>query len=328
MFTSRRSASQSSAFVFAAEVLSSRKTSFLAVAAVAALMAAVPATRAAGTLDPAKPEDALLLNRKMTCSLEDGQTVIHWWRGSMLSRVPGEPNRLLFNVHGMNMRQCRVKQDPVRGFCYRSVSREVMFYLDPVTNEMARRWKSPWSNEEVDVVHVANDPVNARDWYCSRDKDGKPVDRSDNLTFKDDLLLEGGGAARLFYKSPLAGEYQDYVGGTYHAMEFGTSAALASEALDATDSELQDTLISWVRISRWLPWMKMGDRDGLVVFHTAGMRLDDWEQLPEVVRREVDTRYPSYKAPPPLDDLRPNETSWTVFKKFIDERRAKESPAN
>lgn len=103
---------------------------------------------------------------------------------------------------------------------------------------------------------------------------------------------------------------------------------MASEALDATDSELQDTLISWVRISRWLPWMKMGDRDGLVVFHTAGMRLDSWEQLPEVVRREVDTRYPSYKAPPPLDDLRPNETSWTVFKKFIDERRAKESPTN
>ena len=246
----------------------------------------------------------------------------------MWARVPGEPNRLLFNVHGMNMRQCRVKQDPVRGFCYRSVSREVMLYLDPVTNEVVRRWKNPWSSEEVDVVHVANDPVNARDWYCSRDKDGKPVDRSANLSFKDDLLLEGGGAARLFYKSPLAGEYQDYVGGTYHAMEFGTSAASAREALDAGDSELQDTLISWVRISRWLPWMKMGDRDGLVVFHTAGMRLDSWEQLPEVVRREVDTRYPTYKAPPPLDDPRPNETSWTVFKKFIDERRAKESPAN
>ena len=306
-----------------------RTLTTITVAALSLLVAGTAS--AAGTeqpLDPANADDQLRIQVKMSCSLVEGTPTLYWWSGRVWARVPGEPNRLLFNVHGMNMRQCRVKQDSVRGFCYRSVSREVMFYLDPVTNEVARRWKSPWSGEEVDVVHVANDPVNARDWYCSRDTDGKPVDRSDNLTFKDDLLLEGGGAARLFYKSPLAGEYQDYVGGIYHAMEFGTSAALASEALDATDSELQDTLISWVRISRWLPWMKMGDRDGLVVFHTAGMRLDSWEQLPEVVRREVDTRYPSYKAPPPLDDLRPNETSWTVFKKFIDERRAKESPTN
>jgi hypothetical protein len=301
----------------------------ITVAALSLLAAgAASAAGKAQPLDPANADDQLRIQVKMSCSLVEGTPTLYWWSGRMWARVPGEPNRLLFNVHGMNMRQCRVKQDPVRGFCYRSVSREVMLYLDPVTNEVVRRWKNPWSSEEVDVVHVANDPVNARDWYCSRDKDGKPVDRSDNLSFKDDLLLEGGGAARLFYKSPLAGEYQDYVGGTYHAMEFGTSAASASEALDAGDSELQDTLISWVRISRWLPWMKMGDRDGLVVFHTAGMRLDSWEQLPEVVRREVDMNYPTYKAPPPLDDPRPNETSWTVFKKFIDERRAKESPAN
>jgi hypothetical protein len=301
----------------------------ITVAALSLLAAgAASAAGKAQPLDPANADDQLRIQVKMSCSLVEGTPTLYWWSGRMWARVPGEPNRLLFNVHGMNMRQCRVKQDPVRGFCYRSVSREVMLYLDPVTNEVVRRWKNPWSSEEVDVVHVANDPVNARDWYCSRDNDGKPVDRSDNLSFKDDLLLEGGGAARLFYKSPLAGEYQDYVGGTYHAMEFGTSAASAREALDAGDSELQDTLISWVRISRWLPWMKMGDRDGLVVFHTAGMRLDSWEQLPEIVRREVDTRYPTYKAPPPLDDPRPNETSWTVFKKFIDERRAKESPAN
>jgi len=173
-------------------------------------------------------------------------------------------------------------------------------------------------------MQVANDPVNARDWFCSRDKDGKPIDRSEGLFFKDDLLLEGGGAARLFYQNPQAGEYQDYVGGACHAMEFGTTTASAKEALDTKDTELEDAVISWGRISRWLPWMKMGDRAGLVVFHTAGMRLDFWDQLPEVVRREVESSYPTYKAPPPLDDPRPNETSWTVFKKFIDAQRSKD----
>jgi len=28
-------------------------------------------------------------------------------------------------------------------------------------------------------------------------------------------------------------------------------------------------------------------------------------------------RYPSYLEPPPLNDERPNETSWTVFKKKL-----------
>ena len=279
----------------------------------------------ARTLDPTNADDQMRMQVKMSCSLVEGKPTLYWWSGRMWARVPGEPNRLLFNVHGMNMRQCRTREDPVRGFCYRSVSREVMFYLDPVTNEVVRRWKNPWSGEEVDVVQVANDPVNARDWFCSRDQDGKPLDRSEGMFFKDDLLLEGGGAARLFYKNPLAGDYQDYVGGAYHAMEFGTTAVSAKEALDATDTELQDAVISWARISRWLPWMKMGDRDGLVVFHTAGMRLDSWDQLPEVVRREIETHYPIYKVPPPLDDPRPNETSWTVFKRFIDERRSKEA---
>ncbi len=283
--------------------------------------------KAAGTYDPANVDDQLRVSIKMACSLVEGTPTLYWWSGRMWARVPGEPNRLLFNVHGMNMRQCRTKQDPVRGLCYRSVSREVMFYLDPVTNEVARKWKNPWSGKEVDVVHVANDPVNARDWICARDKDGKPIDRSEGQFIKDDMLLEGGGAARLFYKNPLAGEYQDYVGGAYHAMEFGTSAVSAKEAMNARDTELENAVLSWGRISRWLPWMEMGDRDGVVVFHTAGMRLDSYEQMPEVVRREIELNYPTYRNPPPLDDPRPNETSWTVFKKYIDEKRAREAAA-
>jgi hypothetical protein len=167
--------------------------------------------------------------------------------------------------------------------------------------------------------------VNARDWFCSRNEKGEPREAGGGAFQKDDLILEGGGAARLFYKNPLAGDYQEYVGGTYHAMEFGTSAVAAREALDAKDNELQDAVISWGRISKWLPWMEMGDREGVVIFHTAGMRLDSYEQMPEVVRKEIELNYAQYREPPPLDDARPNETSWTVFKRYIDAKRAQES---
>jgi hypothetical protein len=286
-------------------------------------IAALAATK--GNLDASNPDDAFKIQVKMSCSLVEGADTLYWWSGRMWSRVPGEPHRHLFNVHGMNIRQCKTKTDPVRGFCYRSVSREVMFYLDPQTNEVVRKWKNPWTGKEVDVVHVANDPVNARDWFCSRNEKGEPREAGGGAFQKDDLILEGGGAARLFYKNPLAGDYQEYVGGTYHAMEFGTSAVAAREALDAKDNELQDAVISWGRISKWLPWMEMGDREGVVIFHTAGMRLDSYEQMPEVVRKEIELNYAQYREPPPLDDARPNETSWTVFKRYIDAKRAQES---
>ena len=95
------------------------------------------------------------------------------------------------------------------------------------------------------------------------------------------------------------------------------------ELTGKSDSELQDTRISWVRISRWLPWMKMGDRDGVVIYHTAGKRASNgYAELPEPLASELKKNYPIYLAPPPLDDTRPNETTWTVVKKAVDKKRA------
>ena len=39
-----------------------------------------------------------------------------------------------------------------------------------------------------------------------------------------------------------------------------------------------------------------------------------------LLRSVLTSRYPSYFEPPPLDDARPNETSWTVFRKHLEDR--------
>lgn len=276
-------------------------------------------------LDPNNPDDLFRIQVRMSCSLTDGKPTLYWWSGHMYARTPGEKDRLLFDVHGMNVRQCQTKVDPVRGFGYKSVSREVMFYIDPATGQISRTWKNPWTGKDVEVVQVANDPVNLGRWVFTRDEAGKVIDRSGGLFVKDELMLEGGDAARLFYKNPLAGDYQEYVGGWYHAMEFGSTAVTLKDALDADSPELADAVLSWGRISKWLPWMEMGDREGVVIFHTAGMRLDNYSQLPKVVRDEIELNYPQYKEPPPLDDARPNDTSWTVFKRHVEKKRAAEA---
>ena len=56
-----------------------------------------------------------------------------------------------------------------------------------------------------------------------------------------------------------------------------------------------------------------------------GKKLESWDQLPDVMKKEIAANYPEYAAPPPVNDTRPNETSWTYMKKIIDSR-PKEQP--
>ena len=276
----------------------------------------------AETLDVTDPDQALLAGNKLICANEPGEVSLYWWQGVVYSRIPGEKDRHLFDVQGMNVRQCGRFEDEVRGLGFRSVSREVMLYLHPETGEVLDTWENPWTGETVEVVHVHNDPVNSRAVNWSRDEEGEP-----RATFEPDLVingtvLRGGGAARLFYNNPLAGDYQDFEGGKYHATEFLTMAYPLEDALNAEATAIQDAVISWGRISGWLPWMKMRGRSGILVHYTHGMRLFDWADLPQVLREEIETNYPVFLAPPPVDDDRPNETTWTVFKRIVDDKRA------
>ncbi len=273
-------------------------------------------------LDVSDPNQALLASNKLFCDNEPGKSSLFWWQGSAWSRIPGEKDQHLFNVQGMNIRQCAKFEDPVKGVGFRTVSREIMLYLDPETNEILRTWTNPWTGEAVEVMQVNNDPVNSRAPSFARNEDGTPRARFEPALEINGTGLQGGGAALLFYNNPLAGDYQDFEGGNYHASEFLTMAYPMDDALDASKTAVQDAVISWGRISGWLPWMKMRGRSGVMVHWTHGMRLQKWEDLPDVLRNEIEANYPTYREPPPADDARPNDTTWSVFKRWVDEKRA------
>jgi len=269
-------------------------------------------------LDLSDPNDAVKAQQKMLCSLKEGKDIVYWWKGSAYSRVPGEKDRHLFNVEGMNIRHCKNFKDKKRGYGFRSVSREVLFYLDPENNEMLQTWTNPWTGEDVEVIHVANDPVNMRGPLYAYNTDGKP--------FKFNGLFVGGrvitsGEAPLFYTNPLAGDYQQYVGNMYHAMEALNSYAYEDELMNGDKDTLDRYTLSWARFSEWLPWMKMGGRSGMMVFTTVGGRVDSWDDLPDRMKKEIRANYSEYDEPPPLDDDRPNVTSWSYFKQIFDTRR-------
>jgi hypothetical protein len=270
------------------------------------------------TLDLDDPEDAVKALRKTQCHLEDGKPAVYWWTGNVYSRVPGEKDRHLFSYQAMNVRACKTLSDPENGYGYRMVSREALIYLDSATGEVVRTWTNPWTNEEVEVVHIYNDPVNSKFPVFARSRRG-PFQLG--ATFKD-----GRGwfsfEVPLFYTNPLGGEYQEYIGGTYQAIEMFNFFFDETAMLDASVGGLDNTHVSWSRVSKWLPWMKMGDRAGQMIYNGAGKRVASWDELPEILKNELMTQKPEYSEPPPLDDARPNETSWTYFKKVIDAQRA------
>jgi len=277
-------------------------------------LAAMATAASAAELDPATAEGHVAINRKIHCSMEDASPQVFQWFGKAYSRVPGEPDRHLFNLDGMNIRQCTAVEDPQRGTGYHLVSRELMLYLDPETNEVLRSFANPWSGEENEVIHVANDPVNFRAPSFGRTEEGE------DIPFE---LLDMNGTwlmpleVPLFYTNPLGGDYQEYVGNTYHAAEIFDFNGNTAELLDA-DLPGAYPVVSWVRLAPWLPWMRMGSRPGMMYFNAMGRKLEEFGQLSEVMQAEIAENYPAYVEPPPLDDDRRNDTSWTYMKKIID----------
>ena len=272
-------------------------------------------------LDPAVSADAFEISKRIQCGEADGKPAVYHFSGKIYSRVDGEPDRLLFLAEGMNVRQCVAADDPKRGKGYRLVSREVLFYLDCKTGEILHKWTNPWTNEVVDVMAIHNDPVNSRPSF--------PVGAdSKSASFagrREGKWLFMPVEVPLFYENVLAGGYQDYIGGKYHAMEIFDFVADAGDMLDTRNATAHPS-VSWVRISDWLPWMKQRGRQGQLVFNAVGSKLHGYDELPKVIKDEIAASYPIYTAPPSGDDARPNATTWTVFKALIDDQRKAAAP--
>ncbi len=262
---------------------------------------------------------AFQARQKTTCgTTEEGQVRYGIFEGRTYSRVPGEKDRHLFDVLGINVRHCSVVEDKVRGKGFRSVSREIMVYLDPETGEMIDTWENPWNGKTINVLHVANDPVNMRDYRFEKDADGNPSSPWTGRLYGD--LIAGSFEVPLFYKNPLGGEYQDYVGGTYHAMEIFNTFYDAKKVMDTEVASIGQSNLAWSRVAQWLPWLEMGNRAGLMVFNATGFSTFDKSKIPTKLMAILERKYPLYLTPPPLLDKRMNETSWTVFRKHMEEK--------
>ncbi|QFU77808.1 DUF1838 domain-containing protein [Halioglobus maricola] len=266
-------------------------------------------------IDMTSREGVIAVNRKIQCSMIDNVETTYVWHGQGFSRRTGERDKLLFKLLGMNVRQCVTVKNDKGEEGYRLVSREIMLYLDPKSGELMDSWENPWTGETLDVIHVANDPVNQRPSF-GYGRDGKvaklPIRKVGDY-------WQMNAEIPLFYHNVLGGDYQKYVGGTYHATEIFDFYGMYDE-LVSDDNTHVNPGVAWVRISSWLPWMEMNGREGGLYFNAQGAKLESWNDLPKLMKDQIAKNYPEYTNAPAGDDKRPNETSWTYFKKIFDER--------
>lgn len=234
----------------------------------------------------------------------DGADVVTWFAGDVHAWEPGGKHRPVFGFEGYNVARAVAAEG---GFDL--LGREAAFYLDPRTRAPLERWRNPWTEREVDVVHVWNDPVNFR--FRERMPWGPfrvPYhEAAGEVFFRSDVFLA--------YPSPLPrAEFPEHSqDDLYTAVEmFGFSCARAD--LDG-DAPSVPARVSWTRIAPWLPFMGMGDRPGQLVYHCEGRKIAGYGTLPAWIREQVEAREGRFaQAPPAWSE--PNETSWTYFRRI------------
>ncbi len=276
----------------------------------------IPEGFRAGPLDLSKPLDNLVALLKLQADLS-GAPVYGGFPGKAWAWIPDEGNVLLFNTYGIGA--SRLAWSP-EDQAFRLMHREALFYCDPKSGEVLDVWTNPLTGARLDVLHILNDPVN-RVYRLKGGPLAPPypyMTNGDRLVFQLDVLRGSEKSPMSRREYPLHAQQDLYQSGELWAI---------SGSLD----EINDPKItsaschtSWKRVSPWLPFMEMGNRPGLMIYHSQSFKfMDGWGELPEPIRRYTEKNHPTYlEAPSTWDGLARNENTWTYSKKEIDARRA------
>lgn len=279
--------------------------------AILGLSLGLMASAQARTLDLAKPEDGILASKKIACgSLKPDFIGYAVWKGKVYSRVSWESDRLLFDVIVINIRRCPTVTDPQRGTGYRVVSRELMMFLDPATGKIVETWDNPHTGKTVKVVPVMNDPVNLPPLFPYA-RDGKPYKFSGEIL--GDLVVRNLPTP-VYQPPPQGKDFAEAFGGHSQAMEVYTHFVQKKELLNDSEKPLTTLHLSWYRFSHWMPWMKMGERPGYLIFSTYGWRTKGIDDMPQQIKDLLaKPEYALFREPPPADDPRPMSDEFTYF---------------
>lgn len=258
-------------------------------------------------LDLSKPEDNLKAFVKMRASLDTNEVTLYYWTGRIYSYIEGQRAQPLFDLEAMNI--AIIKKV---GNDYQMLTREAAVYRDITTGKIIEKWYNPFIKDSVDVVHVWNDPVNQTyalkgrfgDWGVSYKKQG-----DGRMAMYSDIFL--------LYPSPLP--VKDFPENSrsdqYQAAELFQFFMDEKQLLNPKTKNIYSE-VGWTRISDFLPWMKMSNKPGYLVYQCRGHKTKGgFETVPDDFRNYILKHKPEFAAPPSTFTT-PNMTSWKYFKEL------------
>lgn len=198
-----------------------------------------------------------------------------WLKGRAMGVRDNEKVRPLFDVEGFSF----TRMLPLPDGSWRKLLREVVFYRDLETGKILETWRNPYTNEDVRVVPIANDPFNftisefapAPPSYGGLNKEAPP-----RRPFLLDWQATPDGSVilntriDLFYPNALKPDkwVRESSGAMNRVSEYFTYYMKRADILDPRLTHIPH-LGSWSRITPWLPWMLMGQAPGNINYVTS-----------------------------------------------------------
>jgi hypothetical protein len=286
-----------------------RRQLLAGVGGVAGVAAGMGASATEMSLDLDQPEDNLKALIKLQADLS-GADAIGGFPGEVWGWVPGEGNRLLFRSYGVGASHVERVDNG-----WRFYHREVMYYLDPDTGEILQDWVNPYTGKRVEVLHILNDPVH-RFYAISGGRFAAPFPytvHDDDLVFRISVFsFRDSVMPRKEYPLHSANN-------KYQAAELWIMNGRVSEVMNP-DVSSASCVTSWARVGQWLPFMEMGNRPGIMVYHSDSYKLlRGIAEIPDDIRSYTEKHHPEYlESPKTWQELQLNESQLTESKKYID----------
>ena len=257
---------------------------------------------------------------RLNGDLDESKQKYGWFKGFIMAIRPNKPILDALGFQGFGVSRLEKQADG----SYAKILREVGLYTDLRTGEVLEEWKNPMTNENVRVVHIANDPFNyvIEDYFPEPPKFGDlnqeeipkiPFilpwqQRGDRLDMEIHI--------NLFYPNALDPKkwVRESNGPMVQVSEGFAYHVDAAKMQDANYSTLPYSG-TWNRITPWLPWMHMGQTSGHMMYSAFMGSGEDLEQVhSRQVLDYVEKHYPKYfTAPETYDPNTPSLSSLELY---------------
>ncbi|MFV3126639.1 DUF1838 family protein [Niveispirillum sp. KHB5.9] len=254
--------------------------------------------------DPKWNRDAYV---RLDADIDPSKEKIGWFRGNVYGVRDNEPVKPLFVLDGFSFVRTKRLEDG----SYRRMLREIGFYRDIKTGEIMKSWHNPYTNEDVRVVPIANDPFNYTisefkpqpPSYGGLNKD-KPAPQPFLLDWRDGpqgtVMLTTD--IHLFYPNALQPDkWPRESAGAFNRVSEMFTYVVQRKDLENPKMTHVPCVGQWSRITPWLPWMLMGQAAGHISYFCSFGMYDSIGDIPADLREAARAMDPKWLAAPTED---------------------------